>query len=270
MAFMIHYFLLSHIGKCRSVQQDNYVCCGHFLKDSAGGGFSSRSGRISCRSAPLFGVFDGMGGEELGEVASALAAREAASLRIGKDAVADMARFYESANRLICSYAQEHGIGSMGTTAALLCFDPRAVTVSNLGDSKVFRFSDGRLQQISRDHLGPAPFGAKAPLSQNLGIPPEELVLEPYYSRGPVRAGDLFLLCSDGLTDMVSPGEIQRILAGEPLDRAAAVLLDTALAQGGRDNVTILLCRVERAWSAMLGRLFRREDDGKGDDHNDG
>ena len=72
----------------------------------------------------------------------------------------------------------------MGTTAAILAFTGNGVTLCNIGDSKIFRFCDGELEQISKDHVTVAAYGVKPPLSQNLGISPTELIIDPYLAQG--------------------------------------------------------------------------------------
>ena len=143
----------------------------------------------------------------------------------------------------------------MGTTAAMLVFAEKEVVLCNIGDSKIFRLCDGTLEQISKDHVAVSAFGVKPPLSQNLGIPPNELVIDPYLARGPYNDGDIYLICSDGLTDMVSVDEITEVLVSKPIEEAITLLLDKALANGGKDNTTIILCKIER----QSGWFFKRK-----------
>lgn len=105
------------------------------------------------------------------------------------------------------------------------------------------------------DHVAVAAFGVKPPLSQNLGIPPNELVIDPYLARGPYNDGDIYLICSDGLTDMVSVDEITEVLVSTPIEEAITQLLEKALANGGKDNTTIILCKIER----QAGWFFNRK-----------
>ena len=107
----------------------------------------------------------------------------------------------------------------------------------------------------------PAPFGRKPPLLQYLGIPPEEMHLCPACGEWPCRAGDRYLICSDGLTDMLSLEEIGAA-AREPLDQAARMLLDQALDRGGRDNITMILLEIgktERGLWESAKRFLRRK-----------
>ena len=139
---------------------------------------------------------------------------------------------------------------------AMLLLTANGVSACNIGDSKIFRLSAGSLYQISEDHLSIAPYGEKAPLSQYLGIPPEELTICPYYAELPYADQDKYLLCSDGLTDMVPPEDIARILAKFPAEQAAQILLQNALDNGGKDNVTLIVLEIGRpATTGLLDRI---------------
>lgn len=246
MKYDVSYWCDSRIGRVRSVHQDNFVCDGQLMAVGGYGLEAPLSGRRTVREACLFGVFDGMGGEECGEVASYIAARDAAMWRADANAMRGLDALCQRANRDICAYADTHGVGAMGTTAAMLAFAKKEIVLCNIGDSRIFRFRDGALTQLSIDHVSFAAYGVKPPLSQNLGIPPTELVIEPYRTALDCRAGDVYLLCSDGLTDMVDNEHIAGLLSSRPLAEAGRALMDAAMDRGGRDNTTILLCRVER------------------------
>ena len=130
---------------------------------------------------------------------------------------------------------------------AMVCFDRRQIYVCNVGDSRIYRLRDGELRQLSRDHVRQLviPGQSKAPLSQYLGVDPDELRLTPAIVKGKLKLADTYLLCSDGLTDMVGEEEIRDILQAEPVTRScAAALVDAALKNGGRDNVTVIVCSI--------------------------
>ncbi len=255
MHYSILYSCVSHIGNVRSINQDNFICDGHYMETNGNDMKSPLYGVKSSKEISVFGIFDGMGGEECGEIASYIAAKNAATIEIGKDAVEALAQFCQKANTDICDYANKNEISAMGTTAAILAFTDNGITLCNIGDSKIFRVCDGVLEQISKDHVSVAAFGVKPPLSQNLGIPPNELVIDPYLAQGPYKDGDVYLICSDGLTDMVSIEEITRVLATKPIDKVTTELLEKALSNGGRDNITIILCKIERE----SGWFFKRK-----------
>lgn len=247
MLYSVFYACVSHIGNVRGLNQDNFICDGHFMEPDGQSIPFPLTGVSASKPPSLFGVFDGMGGEEQGEVAAGIAAKSAAGVTLGGDVASDLLEFCQRANRSICDYARANDLFAMGTTAALLAFAKDGITLCNIGDSKIFRYSGGRLEQISRDHVDIAPFGNKPPLLQNLGIPPDEMVIEPYVARGAYRDGDRYLICSDGLTDMVAAEEIAQVLASHTTEAGAVgELLQRALSNGGRDNISIILCRVRR------------------------
>lgn len=246
MHYSILYSCVSHIGNIRSINQDNFICDGRYMETTDDDIMFPLCGIKSSKGPSVFGIFDGMGGEECGEVASYIVAKSAATLEIGKDAVADLSQFCQKANIDICNYANENKISAMGTTVAMLTFTSSGVTLCNIGDSKIFRFCDGELEQISKDHVMVAAFGVKPPLSQNLGIPPTELLIDPYLAQGAYNDEDVYLICSDGLTDMVTTKEMAEVLASKSIEEACIELLEKALSNGGWDNITIILCKIKR------------------------
>ncbi len=246
---------VSHIGNCRSMNQDNVICNGKYMDNLNENAKFFLSGTTSNESA-IFGVFDGMGGEECGEIASSIAAKNASRISVGKDAIADISKYCLDANEEICKYAQNHSINSMGTTAAILVFTKCEIVLCNIGDSKIFRFSKNTIEQISYDHVVVSAYGVKPPLSQNLGIPPNELIIDPYMAKGQYVNGDIYLICSDGLTDMLAVDEIKDILAIMPFNKVTEVLLSKALDKGGKDNITIIVCKI-KSNTNWLKRIFK-------------
>lgn len=232
------------MGNVRKNNQDNYICAGEYLKPGVDGTEIPLTGISENGPMSVFGVFDGMGGEERGEIAAWIAAKKASTFSIKKRPAEALIRFCREANEEICKYADENQILSTGTTAAMLAFTKREITLCNIGDSKVFLFADDMLKQLSVDHIAIAPYGRKPPLSQNLGIRPSELIIDPYAASFEYRDGDIFLICSDGLTDMVSQDEIAAILRETDHKAVANLLLKKALENGGKDNITIILCKV--------------------------
>lgn len=254
MHYIIHYSCLSHIGNVRSINQDNFICDGHYMENDETEIEFPLCGAKTSKEPSVFGIFDGMGGEECGEIASYIASKTASDIEIGKDATVDLSQFCHKANDYICDYATLHEVSAMGTTAAMLAFTKNEVILCNIGDSKIFRLCNGILEQISMDHVAVAAFGMKPPLSQNLGIPSNELVIDPYLARGSYNNGDVYLICSDGLTDMVSVDEITEVLVSEPIEEAITLLLDKALSNGGKDNITIILCKIELQFRWFFNR----------------
>lgn len=241
MKYQISYTCLTHTGRRRRTNQDNFLCHNHYLPATRENAISPQ-GTVLSKSAPLFGVFDGMGGERNGEVAAFLAVEEAAKLKIGYRPLYDLKQYCQRANTRIC----DHPAWPMGTTASLLAFRNSHASLCHIGDSKILRFRDGQLAQLTQDHVSLSAYGTKPPLSQYLGLPAAESYLEPQLERIKITDGDCYLICSDGLTDMLEPEQICNILRSEPEQQAAGYLLDAALAQGGRDNITLILCKIDR------------------------
>ena len=272
MAYQIEYAYTCHIGKIRNNNEDNFWCCGDSLEAQNQGMSHIRSGYMKQSEYPLLAVFDGMGGESCGEMAAFLAAEACGEhFKTAKDGIRNdpeefLNEICESMNQAICDYGRTNKINSMGTTAALLAFAEDAVYSCNLGDSRIYKSDREKFYQISQDHvLGRSLFG-KAPLTQYLGMEEENLQLEPSISRQEIKIGDRFLLCSDGITDMLSDGEIADILSRDiPVAKTGEILVDRALKKGGRDNITVVLCEIMEQPRNMFRRVlnwFHRQNEG--------
>lgn len=248
MKYTVHYECVSHIGHIRKINQDNFLCNNEFLPANEENAYYTASGACPVRDALLFGVFDGMGGEECGEVASYLAAKNAASFHFSdpKNTVSELLELCDVINEDICEFSRKNHHFTVGTTAAMLAFGQSKITLCNIGDSKVFRFHNGVLKQISKDHILEIGNGTKTALYQHLGIPRSEMIIEPYFAQGDCTYDDTYLICSDGLTDMVTTEQISKILTYASPGERAETLLKTALANGGKDNVTILICKIHK------------------------
>ena len=207
----------------------------------------------------LFGVFDGMGGYSRGEHASYIMGCLAAESAITcKDNPEDISKILEElcfrANRIICQ-EMENNHEKMGTTTSMLCFYQDKIVVCNVGDTPIYRLRQDKLEPIFEEHSQGAIFAKlfgkeflgnrKFPLTQCIGIPEEEMRIKPYVSTEELLPGDRYLICSDGLTDMVSDDRIHELMKSEiPQDQKLKILVEEALSEGGRDNITILLIEV--------------------------
>ena len=265
MAYQIEYAYACHMGKVRNNNEDNFWCCGETLAEEHQGIEHVGTGCVPQSDLPLLAVFDGMGGESCGEVASYLAAQSCGDFyRKNKRKLREDPRnFLEEAcaemNRAVCGYSRENRIQSMGTTAALLAFGRDGVFGCNLGDSRIYQARNGQFRQISSDHvLGGMMFG-KAPLIQFVGIPEESMKLEPSIVREESAAGIRYLICSDGITDMLADGEIADILAREvPVEETVKIIINRALKKGGRDNATLILCEIKEKEGNCLRKIFEK------------
>jgi PPM family protein phosphatase len=209
--------------------------------------------------APVFVVADGMGGAQAGEVASRIAIEtfEQGLPETGtpEERLADRVR---DANHRIYDVSRvEQGREGMGTTLTAAYLGDSEVALAHVGDSRAYLFRDGELTRLTQDHSlvdelvrqgklteeQAAEHPQRSIITRALGPEPEVEVDTWTY---PVRAGDVVLLCSDGLTSMISEGRVKEILAATPdLDAAATRLIDEANEAGGRDNITVVLFRVE-------------------------
>ena len=242
------------IGKVRTNNEDNFYFNGETLEMENPGLVSPFHRRFN-QNTIFFGIFDGMGGAEDGQVAAFLAAR---SFRrdcqgIKNTEMLSESFFFRAVEHMNDSVYLEAGQkkNNMGSTAVLLGFCADALYVCNVGDSRAYRLRDDRLVQITIDHVETIPpylkgsRRRKARLSQCIGISPDELRLDPYIMQGIAKRGDIYLLCSDGLTDMVDDSLIAEILnSGEDACICVQRLVQTALDRGGRDNTTAIVVKV--------------------------
>jgi serine/threonine protein phosphatase PrpC len=230
---------LTDPGRVRRRNEDSFVC-----------------------DPPLFAVADGMGGAQAGEIASRLAAsalheyHEADSL----DPEARLRSIIQEANRRIYARASTdpHASG-MGTTITAALVSGARVSVGHVGDSRAYLFRDEVLEQLTEDH------SLVADLVRSGRLTPEEAEVHPQRSvitralgtdaavtvdsfSVEAKAGDVYLLCSDGLTTMLGSDPVRKALAEtSSLEEAARRLIGEANAAGGEDNVTVVLFAVAEA-----------------------
>jgi serine/threonine protein phosphatase PrpC len=206
-------------------------------------------------------VCDGMGGHNAGQIASELAAKQFlhAYYHLGGTAQEAARHAILQAHHYIAEMASKvPSRYGMGTTLTALILKQDEGILAHVGDSRCYRLREGAFEQLSRDHTLVAHLAAQGILTpeqakyhpqrnvirQAVGVADPSEPLEPDIETFALQAGDLYLLCSDGLTDMVDDAEIEAILREEPPTRAAWRLVDRALANGGRDNITVVLVRV--------------------------
>ena len=210
-------------------------------------------------SAPLFVVADGMGGAQAGEVASRIAVE---SFQLGlADSTAPelaLAQLAREANARIHELSQANAEqAGMGTTLTAAYVGERDIAIAHVGDSRAYCLRDGQLLRLTDDH------SLVDELMRQGRLTPEEAVEHPQRSvitraLGPegtvevdtrsfaARAGDVYLLCSDGLTTMLSEEQIAAVLLAHPhLREAGETLIAAANDAGGRDNITVVLLRLE-------------------------
>ena len=226
----------THVGRVRAVNQDAY-----YLPE-AGESFAV--------------VADGMGGHKAGEVASAMAVSEFTRwLRCAPVPTEETVNYaVHEANRIIHRTAQrETDKSNMGTTLVSVWVDDEQVIECNVGDSRAYLLRGGALSQISRDHslVGELVEEGKITKQEAMHHPHKNYItraigtssmVQPEIRTLDRKSGDVWLLCSDGMSNYIEDGEIERILC-EQADREKCVrqLIDLALERGGADNITVVL-----------------------------
>ncbi len=249
----------TNVGNIRDNNEDNFYVNEKYINSTSV--LSEYYEDNKNRKQYLYAVCDGMGGEELGEVASMIAVETLVSYQ-ETNIKSTIINYIQKANKLICDEIKKNDGVRMGTTLALLYINDGKAIAYNIGDSRVYLFRKNKLIQLSEDHtqaqrlvdMGLLKKSAAAyhkdrhKLTQHLGIFPDELIIEPFVSQEiNIEQNDIFLLCSDGLTDMVSDDDITDILFNkqEGIEPLAKELISKALENGGKDNVTVVLSKVE-------------------------
>ena len=260
---LIEAAVITDVGRLRLKNEDNF-----FLLDTYKGLTQSRCQKVYRSSgAPfqVYAVMDGMGGMKKGEAASLRAAQTLSRFiwTKEKDACISCVR---ALNQAVCDLHES--AGESGTTLALLCVDGRKIQICNVGDSRIYRYWAGRLELLTHDHtlaqqrldmetkgffrsrgrgkVQEAGEGRHL-LTQYLGIPPKEMLIEPYQARErKAKNGELYLLCTDGLTGMVPEQEMLACLKGNGgVKEKTERLVEAALGNGGEDNVTVMLVEIK-------------------------
>lgn len=239
---------LSDVGQARSHQED------------AVGAFAPPDPATLARKGHLFIVADGMGGHLAGEVASQMAVAEVSRAYYadpGDDLAGSLERALQAANQAIFLQGQAGaGEQGMGTTAALAVVRGREVQVANVGDSRVYLLRGAAVSQITRDHSWVeeqmrvgilTPEQARQHPQRNLITRAlgKKSTLEPDFFSGDLRAGDVLVLCSDGLTSYVSDGEILELAGQGPPEQAVKRLVALANQRGGSDNISVIVVQAE-------------------------
>ncbi len=208
----------------------------------------------------IFAVADGMGGHLAGEVASSMAieavqrmvrSQDIASISVLRDAA-------KGAHEAIAAHARQNpACAGMGTTLSVMWRGGHYMYVAHVGDSRIYRFRSGALEQITQDHsLVEELVRARIITREEARNHPRRNIITralgtqgenaPDLLAADREKGDLWLLCSDGLSGMIDDEAIARTLAsGQDLEQTADSLIEQALQAGGRDNVTLILWRDE-------------------------
>jgi PPM family protein phosphatase len=204
---------------------------------------------------PLFAVADGMGGAQAGEVASKLAAAALKETDLdGASGPEKVTALIQEANRRVYERAHsDPSTSGMGTTVTVALVDGREVTIGHVGDSRAYVVRDGELEQLTEDHSLVNELLKSGKLSrEEAETHPQRSVITRAVGTDPdvdvdaftvaAGEGDVFLLCSDGLTDMVPDSDILDLVERhrDDLDRATKALVSAANRGGGEDNITVI------------------------------
>ena len=204
----------------------------------------------------FFLVCDGMGGHTGGQLASQMAVRaivhEASTPRASSE---PLVQSLAAANAAVFAHAQANPeCQGMGTTAVAMRVDGNRVQVAHVGDSRLYRLRGPSFQQLTRDHSLSNLYADKPELEGRLGPATSNVIvraigLEPEvaveHRTVALEEDDLFLLCCDGLSDLVDDASVRDILmSNQPLSVMATALIDLANANGGSDNITVILVSV--------------------------
>jgi protein phosphatase len=212
---------------------------------------------------PLFAVADGMGGAQAGEIAARIAAT-VLSESSGEEAVVELIK--EANRRVFEAASGDEARSGMGTTITAALVEADRVQIGHVGDSRAYRLRDGRLEQLTEDHSLVAELVRSGRLSpEEADAHPQRSVITRTVGTDPdvdvdtfsvdARPGDVFVLCSDGLTTMVADDAILELVERNRgnLDQAARALVDAANKGGGEDNVTIVLFELGADGAASAG-----------------
>jgi serine/threonine protein phosphatase PrpC len=209
-------------------------------------------------SPPVFAVADGMGGARSGEVASQLAVDEFSEQNAADGSPEErLAEIVRAANRKIYELAQsDESHAGMGTTLTAAVVGDNEISLGHVGDSRAYRFRDDQLERLTQDHslveelmrMGKlSPEAAEVDPRRSIitrALGPEPTV-EVETCTYPAKDGDVYLLCSDGLTGMIPEDRMAEILrARSSLQQAAQELVRAANAGGGKDNITVVLFKL--------------------------
>ena len=272
--YMIHAAAVSNKGCVRGNNEDSFYLNGILMPLAEMDAGLSAS--MHCNApTQLYSVCDGMGGAEAGELAShaVVSTMKDYAFFTGKDLPSALKAFCGKANEAVYHSADgQAGEKRNGCTFTCVAIQEGKATIAHIGDSRIYRLHSGELTQLTRDHsevqrmvdLGfiteeeAEVHPKRHAITLCLGMNPDECLVEPTLSGViPLEPGDRYLLCSDGLTDMLSRDQIADLLrATQDSEATANALVEAALEAGGEDNTTVIVLTVEQK-PFMLQNLFK-------------
>lgn len=247
------------MGNVRKNNEDNFFINGEYKSNSDAnhhGIFDQNKYSVYC-----YAVCDGMGGYEYGEKASLEAVKSLNDVYSEKKTF-NLVESILLANKRVCELTNDGNKVKMGTTIVVLQIKGKNARFANIGDSRLYLFRDNSLKQLSQDHTTARQLielgiidseqvrqnKKNHELTQYLGINEEEFLIEPFCGDSiVVKKGDVFLLCSDGVTDMLSDEEICDLLKAHKTSESSKddvkKIIEKTLDNGGKDNITVVITR---------------------------
>ncbi len=270
----------THAGNVRPNNEDNYFLFGKYREDNS---IVEYYGDADCSGGVnLAAVCDGIGGEDAGEVASLIAVEGLAKFQPSMD--------HETVRKQILDINlavdnQRRSLGNrMGCTFVGIYLDGKSAYCCNVGDSRAYFLRNGQIRQLSLDHTevqqqinmgiiksaDEAKGKSKHKLTQNLGITPEDFEIDPYFSELiNLQNGDRFLICSDGVTDVLDAEEIGKILGqNKSVAELAKEFVTVSMNKGSRDNVTAVVLIVDEVEGAAVSDEAKRSVSGQANKEN--
>ena len=271
----VSYSANSNVGRIRSNNEDNIYCGGYIIKPDMQDTSYSFSGEV--KTPCVFALCDGMGGQEDGEFAayatvSGIAELEKAVKAAKPEEIDGLVQAYVvKINDMICERMKEKSV-RIGTTIVIVVITDDLIRPYNIGDSRIYNYSKGKLKQISEDHtltvqkikLG---FITKEDaktdrdrhkLTRCLGVFDTEMVMEAEVLP-PIKTeqSHRIMLCSDGVSDMIDDKRIESILKS-PIYNVSNLIVKSALEKGGKDNATCIVIETKKKISGIRRFFFGR------------
>lgn len=247
---------ISHLGKVRERNEDNLYYAGRILPLVHNQEMELKKWNGTTEGLQVVAIFDGMGGENAGDLASYISAfefRRYYKKWVGKRQMPEREQISQvlvDVSNAVFREAKEGHYKLIGSTATIFFMKGNKGVLANLGDSPMYRVREGQMELLSMAHtdaklLKQQGISRKPALTQFLGINTKEFLIEPYIQEVNLKSGDQYLLCSDGLTDMMTDEEIEQILIRKcEVSEKLNLFLHSVLERGAKDNTTMILCEV--------------------------
>ncbi|MBR1707275.1 MAG: serine/threonine-protein phosphatase [Clostridia bacterium] len=258
MAWKVNAAVISSIGCIRKNNEDNFYFLGDYMLQEE---MNDGAHIIHSTSVPheLYAILDGVGGGDAGECASSMTAKlmstwEGKIILNPEKEIEEVAKY---ASKAVFDESIRLSARNMGTTMALLYIHPNGALAANVGDSRVYRLRAGKLEIMTQDHShvynmylankltleGARKHRMSNVITRYLGMDPDKMP-EPftYQNKFQIQKGDRYMLCSDGVSDMMSHDELKKyLIRSNNANQTAEDIVSMALELGGKDNTTCII-----------------------------